>query len=188
MNSNTKKTLLAAALVFFAASLRLVDHPFNATPLVAVILFSAAIFKEWSWKIGVPVIALVGSDALIELKNGYGFHSSTVLVYMTFALIFLIGYFMLKKKSFIRILTASTVASIVFFLITNFALFYPAAAVPNPTLGNYPHNWTGIMASYQAGLPFYKNMFVGDLLFTGIIFGAFYLISQAAWFSKKQIA
>lgn len=188
MTSNTKKTLLATVLVFFAVLLRVVEHPFNATPLVAVMLFSAAIFKEWSWKIGVPLVALVGSDALIELKNGYGFHSSTVMVYATFALIFVLGYFMLKKINVIRVFTTSLGASLVFFLVTNFAFFYPQAAVPNPSLGHYPHNWAGIVASYEAGLPFYKNMFVGDLIFTAILFGTFYLISQVSWFSKGKIA
>lgn len=188
MDSNTKKTILAAALVFFAVLLRVVEHPFNATPLVAVMLFSAAIFKEWSWKIGVPLVALVGSDALIELKNGYGFHSSTLMVYATFALIFVLGYFVLRRINPIRIFTSSILASLVFFLVTNFALFYPQAAVPNPSLGQYPHNWTGIVASYQAGLPFYKNMVVGDLVFLAILFGAYYLISQASWFSKGKIA
>lgn len=186
MKVDTRKSLLAALLIFLAAALRVVEHPINATPMVAVMLFSAAIFKEWKWKIGVPLAALVLSDLLIELKNGYGFHSATSMVYATFAVLFIAGYFILRKISILRIATASVVASTLFFLITNFAFFYPEAPIANPSLGHYPHNLTGIIASYQAGLPFFKNMFVGDLMFSGIFFGAYFLIVKASWFSGES--
>lgn len=188
MNVNTKKMLLASALIFLVVAWRVLEHPFNATPMIAVMLFSAAIFSKWSWKIIVPVAAILLSDLLIELKNGYGFHSATGMVYGTFALIFVLGYFILQKINPVRVITAALVGSIAFFLVTNFALFYPAAAVPNPALGHYPHNWTGILASYEAGLPFYRNMVVGDLVFTIFLFGAYYLISKAQWFTKSELA
>lgn len=186
MNIEIKKSYLAALLIFVVVSLRIVEHPINATPMVAVMLFSAAVFADWKWKIGVPLVALILSDALIELKNGYGFHSSTIMVYLTFAVIFVAGYYIIKKIDVLRVITASVVASTLFFLITNFAFFYPEAPIANPTLGNYPHNWTGIMASYQAGLPFYKNMFVGDLLFSGILFGVYALVAKLSWFTTGK--
>lgn len=188
MRPDTRRSLLAALLIFLAAALRVVEHPINATPMVAVMLFSAAIFKSWKWKIGVPLTALVLSDFLIELKNGYGFHSSTFMVYSTFAIILVAGYFLLKKISALRIITASLTASILFYLITNFAFFYPEAPVADPALGHYPHNLVGIIASYQAGLPFFKNMLVGDLLFSGILFGAYFLVVKASWFMNESRA
>lgn len=188
MKLDTRKSILAALLIFLAAAFRVIEHPFNATPMVAVMLFSAAVFKYWRWKIGVPLTALVLSDLLIELKNGYGFHSATFMVYSTFAILFVAGYFLLRKISVLRIATASVIASTLFFLITNFAFFYPEAPIANPSLGHYPHNLSGIIASYQAGLPFFKNMFVGDLMFSGILFGAYFLIAKAAWFTSESRA
>ncbi|MCD8540152.1 MAG: hypothetical protein LRY55_10565 [Leadbetterella sp.] len=188
MKLDTRKSLLAALLIFLVVALRVVEHPINATPMVAVMLFSAAVFKDWRWKIGVPVVAMLLSDLLIELKNGYGFHSATFMVYSTFALLFIAGYFILRKINVLRIATASVVASTLFFLVTNFAFFYPEAPIANPSLGHYPHNLTGIIASYQAGLPFFKNMFVGDLMFSGILFGAYFLIARAAWFTGESRA
>lgn len=188
MNTETKRNLLAAFLVFLVVAFRVIEHPFNATPLVAVMLFSAVVFKEMSWKILVPLSALLISDFAIELKNGYGFHSSTLMVYSTFALIFVMAFFLMKKVNVLSVLLSSTLGSVVFFLVTNFAFFYPVAAIPNPALGHYPHNLTGIIASYQAGIPFFRNMFVGDLMFTSLLFGSFYLISQSKWFSNKSLA
>lgn len=188
MKLDTRKSFLATLLIFLVVALRVVEHPFNATPMVAVMLFSAAVFKDWRWKIGVPVLALVLSDLLIELKNGYGFHSSTFMVYATFGFIFTVGYFLLKKINVLRIVMASLTASILFYLITNFAFFYPEAPIADPSLGHYPHNFSGIIASYQAGLPFFKNMLVGDLMFSGILFGAYFLITQASWFTSESRA
>lgn len=188
MKPDTRKSLLAAVLVFLVVALRVVEHPINATPMVAVMLFSAAIFKDWKWKIGVPLVALLLSDLLIELKNGYGFHSATLMVYSTFAVIFAAGYYLLRKISVLQVVMASLTASILFFLITNFAFFYPEAPIADPALGHYPHNFTGIIASYQAGLPFFKNMLVGDLLFSGILFGAYFLIAKASWFVNESRA
>ena len=186
MKLDTRKSLLATLLIFLVVAFRVVEHPFNATPMVAVMLFSAAIFKDWRWKIAVPALALLLSDLLIELKNGYGFHSATDMVYATFGVIFIAGYYLLRKISALRIVMASLTASILFYLITNFAFFYPAAPIANPALGHYPHNFTGIIASYQAGLPFFKNMLLGDLMFSGILFGAYFLIAKASWFVNES--
>lgn len=188
MNVNTKKMLLASALVFLVVLFRVIEHPFNATPMIAVMLFSAAVFSKWSWKIIVPLAAILISDSLIHIKNGYGFHNSTLMVYGTFALIFAIGYYLVREIKFTNVLIATLIGSLAFFLVTNFALFYPPSVVPNPALGHYPHNLTGIIASYEAGLPFFRNMIVGDLIFSAALFGSYSIISKAAWFSSKKLA
>ncbi|MDT4850794.1 hypothetical protein FQZ97_849540 [compost metagenome] len=110
------------------------------------------------------------------------------MVYATFALIFIAGYFLLKKISILRVVMASLSASILFYLITNFAFFYPEAPIADGALGHYPHNLVGIIASYQAGLPFFKNMLMGDLLFSGILFRAYFLIAKASWFINESRA
>ncbi len=188
MNSETKKGILIGVLIFLAASLRWVEHPLNTTPIVAIILFSVAFIKDLKWKIAIPLSVMILSDVIINLKNGYGFHNSAFLVYGTFALIFIVAGYMLKKVNVVNVLGASLMASVLFYLVTNFAFFYPVSAVPNPALGQYPHNWLGIVSSYQAGLPYFKNMLVGDLIYTSVLFGAYYLITQASFFEKKNIA
>ena len=59
-------------------------------------------------------------------------------------------------------------SSIIFFLVTNFALFYPTML--------YPHTVQGIMASYTAGIPFLKNAVIGDLIYSGILFAGYELV------------
>lgn len=186
MNLDTRKALLAALLIFLVVLFRIIDHPFNATPVVAILIFSAYAFKELSWKIGVPFLAILLSDIAISGFNIFS-QSWFWVTYGAFAVIFVVAYFALKNISVLKLVSVSLFSSIAFFLISNFAIFYPVSATPNPALGQYPHNLTGIVASYQAGLPFFKNMLVGDLCFTLVLFGSFYLISKASWFNKRSL-
>jgi hypothetical protein len=84
----------------------------------------------------------------------------------------------LNKVNPVRVVLASVASSLIFFLITNFAFLYPEAAIADPNLGNYPHNFSGIFASYTAGIPFLKNQILGDLFFSGVLFGGFALLQK----------
>ncbi len=170
---NKKHILLALGLILIAALSRLVDHPMNFTPITAIALLSAFVFPG-KWKLIVPFAAILLSDLALELKFGYGFHSGTWLVYLGFALMILVGYFGIKRENALQILGSTVVASGLFFLLTNFAFFYPEVTEAG-NLQGYPHNWSGIIGSYVAGLPFYRNMLLGDLIYTPLLFGLYAL-------------
>jgi hypothetical protein len=40
----------------------------------------------------------------------------------------------------------------------------------------YPKTAAGLLACYIAAIPFFRNMLVGDLLYTAILFGGFRLL------------
>jgi hypothetical protein len=63
-------------------------------------------------------------------------------------------------------------------LITNFAFLYPESLIADQIIGTYPHNLSGIMSSYAAGLPFLKNQILGDLFYSGVLFGGFTLLQR----------
>lgn len=67
---------------------------------------------------------------------------------------------------------AAVAGSLVFFLLTNFGSF-----LTDPM---YPKTAAGLMSAYAMGLPFLGNTIAGDLVFSGVLFGAFY-------FLKKQV-
>ena len=35
----------------------------------------------------------------------------------------------------------------------------------------YPMTWGGLIASYAAGIPFFRRDLIGDLFFSGVFFG-----------------
>lgn len=176
MNITRHSTL--AAIIVLAALSRFFPHPLNFTPIATIALFGGAYFNNRWLAFIIPLAAMLISDTMQELVTGHGFHSGMPIVYGSFALISLLGILVLQKVSVIKVVTAAIASSLIFFLITNFAFLYPEAATPDPALGNYPHNWTGIIASYEAGLPFLKNQILGDLFYSGVLFGGFYLLQR----------
>lgn len=176
MNITRFSTIVA--IIVLAAIARILPHPHNFTPMAAIALFGGAYFTNRWIAVAIPMTAMLLSDTMYEIMTGWGFHSGIPVIYGSFFLITLIGIFLLQKVTVLRVVGASLASSLIFYLITNFAFLYPEAPVPNPTLGNYPHNWTGIIASYVAGLEFLKNQLLGDLFFSGVLFGGFYLLQR----------
>ncbi|MCP9769990.1 hypothetical protein EGI22_18965 [Lacihabitans sp. LS3-19] len=176
--SEIKLGVVLGLLIVLAAMSRLVDHPWNFTPMTAILLISAAYISNNWMKIAVPFAIILFSDIVLEMTTGWGFHDGTTSVYFGYFIIFIIGFFLLKKVSVLKIAGASILGSLTFFLITNFAFLYTPSVVPNPLQGTYPHNMIGILASYEAGLPFFKNMLFGDLTFSAILFAAYYLVQN----------
>jgi len=176
MNITRFSTLVA--IVVLAAMARFIPHPFNFTPIAAIALFGGAYFtKRWQ-ALFVPMAAMLLSDTILEITTGWGFHSGMVIVYAAFTLVSVVGMVMLKNVNPARVVSSSLISSLIFFLITNFAFLYPESAVADQSLGTYPHNFSGIVSSYIAGLPFLKNQILGDLFFSGLLFGVFALLQR----------
>ncbi|MCL6495861.1 MAG: hypothetical protein K6T54_13950 [Ignavibacterium sp.] len=159
MEKITPRILILFLMILAAAFVRLIPHPPNFAPIAAMALFSGAYFNKKSFAFVVPLAAMFLTDAII------GFHSSMWIVYLSFALIVVIGMFMLKKISIKNVIVASVTASISFFIITNFGVW---------ALGTmYPKNIAGLIECYIAAIPFIQNTLLGDLFYSGIMFGIF---------------
>ncbi len=149
------KLRLAIALTALAALSRLLPHPDNFTPISAMALFGAAYFSQQIRMLSVPFLALFLSD--LVLNN---------VIYRQYCLVMLLGWTLLRQKvTPARLLFASLSASAIFFLVTNFSTWLDS--------GMYPHTPAGLTACFVAGLPFLKNTILGDLFFSGVMFGAY---------------
>lgn len=161
----TLTTLILATALF-----RILPHWPNFTPVAAVALFGAATFERRWLGLAVPLAAMLLSDALI------GFHASMGAVYVSFALTWLLGFWALRRPAVGRIAAASVTSSLLFFLITNFAVWSGSSF--------YPQTLAGLLSCYSAGLAFYNgtsfflNGLLGDLFFSAVLFGSYYLLQQ----------
>jgi hypothetical protein len=155
--------LYVVGAVFF----RLIPHPWNATPLGAMFLFSGATFKNKRMSLLVPLFALLVSDYAVDLILYHGKYAwFSPFTWAGFLLIGLLGWTLRGKFNWLKIGGASVAGSTLFFLLTNFGSWWGGAIV-------YPHNFAGIMACYAAGLPFYANALLGDLAFNALMFGSY---------------
>ena len=168
MKSLLIRPLTLITIVLATALFRLVPHWPNFTPIAALALFGAAMFERKWLGLAAPLAAMLLSDALI------GFHSSMGAVYLSFGLTWLLGVWMLRQPTVMRVAAASVTASILFFVITNFAVWYGSVY--------YPQTATGLLTCYVAGLAFYNgtsfflNGLAGDLFFSALLFGGYHLL------------
>lgn len=151
-------------IILFGALLRLVPHWPNFTPIAAMALFGGAYIKKKHLAFLIPFAALLISDLFL------GFHKWMFAVYISFALVVMMGTWLKGRVKTGSVLLATVGSSLLFFIITNFAVW----------LGSpfYPQNMAGLIESYTLAIPFLNNGILGDLFFSTVFFGGFYLAQQ----------
>ena len=167
-----------AAIVFVAAAARLLPHPSNVTPVGAMALFGGAYFgRKWSAYL-IPLCALLLSDVVLNnvVYRAYFptftlFYSGALWQYLGFVAIVGLGWLLLKRVSILNVVLVSLLASGLFFLVSNFGVWSSGGM-------GYPKTGAGLMGCYVAGLPFFLNTLVGDLVWCGILFGGFEMAKQ----------
>lgn len=177
---------LVALLIVVAALSRLIPHPYNFTPIAAMGLFGGAYFNKRYLAFLVPFAAMWASDLVLNnviyarqfpaYYNGFQLWGNAS-VYLSFALIVVLGFVLLRKVRVTNVLVASLLASVLFFFVTNFAVWLNSAV--------YPQNIIGLISCYLAGLPFFGNTLLGDLFYSGVLFGGFALL-QARYPKLQQ--
>jgi len=164
------RTVLLFVMTLLAALTRLIPHPINFAPLAAMALFGGAYFSRRTTAVIVPLTALWISDLVINFSI-YGrivwIYEGFYWVYGSFILIAGLGYLTLKKVKISRLIFASISASALFFVVSNFGVWY---SFGNP---NFPSTVEGLLKCYIAGLPYFWNTLAGDLFYTTILFGSF---------------
>jgi len=170
MNQGQKKNLLIAIGIIFVAILSRFVPPYNFTAVGAVGLFGAAHFgKKWMAFL-LPFLALWFSDLVLSNVVHAQYYDSfqwfnSPYVYGAFAAVILFGKFFLKKITTSRILVSSVIASLLFFLITNFGSW-----AGGQMIDLYPKNATGLIAAYVAGIPFFWSTLAGNVFFSLVLF------------------
>lgn len=158
MSDRAFATVIASLLVVAAAASRVVPHPWNFTPMIAVALFAGArLGNVW-----LAIAATLGCLALGDLAVGVFPYEGMVWVYGSLALVVAVGRTLRARNGVVAPLVAALGGGFAFFVITNLAVF----ASPM-----YPHTAAGLGTCFTAALPFYRNQIAGDLVFTGALFG-----------------
>jgi len=156
--------ILAAVLIRVLSHFNYIPHLPNFAPIAAMALFGG-VYLGKKYALLIPLAAMLISDIFIGFYNPWIMFS----VYGSFFLIGLIGLWLKNHKNVPNILGASLFGSIIFFLVTNFAVW----AVP---ISMYPHNLQGLLQSYIMGLPFFRNTLMGDLFYVGTMFGLYEIV------------
>ena len=165
--------LVLTGMILIAAISRLLPHPPNFAPITAIALFGGAHFYQKRFAFLVPIAALFLSDLIL------GFHQLMLFTYGCFVIIIFLGLWLQKRRTVSTIVVTSLMSSILFFMVTNFGVWMLS--------GMYTYDQNGLMTCYIAALPFFQNTLVGDLVYTGILFGGFAL-AQRRFTSLRLLA
>ena len=153
------KNITLISIIAILAIIRLLPHPPNFTPIAAMALFGGAFFANKKLAFIIPFTAMLISDIVI------GFHGMMVAVYISFAICVLIGKRLQNNTTPFTIASSAIICSVLFFIITNFSVWISG--------GIYPLDLSGLTTCYIAAIPFFHYTLIGDLIFTGVLFGGF---------------
>jgi uncharacterized protein DUF6580 len=179
---------ILAGMVVLAALSRLIPHPPNFAPICAMAFFGGVQFRSRWAAFLVPLSAMLLSDIALGLVTGHGwfeswledgtgFYPDIFAVYGALALSVLIGLLIQRRKNLPSIAAGVLGSSLVFFLVTNFAVWLTSDLYP-PTPGwtPYPHTLVGLIQCFAMAIPFYHWSLAGDVCFSVALFGAMALV------------
>lgn len=161
--SKETKILFSLILIALGVVCRLLPHLWNFTPMVAIALF-AGVYLGKNYALSLPLITTIISDYFL------GFYEWQIMlaVYSSYFLIGLLSIFIKRYKNWETIIATSITASVLFFLITNWAVWQFSSW--------YSKDWNGLIDSYVLALPFFRNSLLGDLFYTLTLFGCCELV------------
>lgn len=166
MEKNISKTgkilefLVVLFLIFIGAILRLLPHPPNFAPIAAIALFGG-VYLSKKMAFILPILAMVISDYFL----GFYQFSLMAFVYLSFLICVILGFWLKNHKKWYTIFGTSLSGSILFFLLTNFAVWV--------FTGWYSKNFSGLVQCYLMAIPFLKNTIFGDLFYVTLFFGIY---------------
>lgn len=172
------RALLLFALIVAAAISRLVPHPPNFSPIEAMALFGGAYFLNRGWAVLAPLAAMFVSDLVLGLMQGglyfeYFASAHFLAIYACIALSAVLGFGLRGRVKSLRVLGYSLAGSLLFFLVTNFAVWLTATGIVG-----HPACSVGLGACYAAGLPFLKWTVLGTLFYAALMFGGYELLQR----------
>lgn len=151
-------------IVALGAAARLLPHPWNFTPLVAIGLFAGAHARRAGTGALVTLLSLALSDVVLGFYRGFEW------VYVAALIPVLFGRLGRNRGGVAGIAAAAFASSLSFFVITNFAVWAAGQL--------YPRTLAGLGACYVAALPFYANQIAGDAFYTVLMFGGYALLTR----------
>jgi len=170
-----KKQKFPISLILILALARLIPHPPNFTPVIAVAIMSGVFFKNIYFSLGILIISMLLSDVFI------GFYNNILFVYLSLLLITFIFYKISKKINFKNLFIYGFGSSVIFFIISNFGV----CTLGSPAINNIPYerNFEGLIQCYIFAIPFFWNTFLSTLIFT---YPAIYIYkSLPTWSSAR---
>ena len=174
-NSLIFDLMLAAFLIAFAVVARLLPHVPGFWPFAACALFAGRMLRTPGLAIVVPIVAVALSNTVLPGDDW----RIIATVYVAIALPALLGMATKTNRAIFAVPAASVAGSLIFFVLTNFAVWAFGTL--------YPRTFEGLVQCYIAALPFLDKTVIGDLFWNAVLFGGAALVHFAPRLSGRSI-
>ena len=170
-----KKEIFPISLILILALARLMPHPPNFTPIIAVAIMSGYFFKNINLSFLTLVVAMLIGDLFI------GFYENMIFVYASLLLITFVFYKISNKINFKSLFIYGFIGSLIFFIISNFGVW--ALGSPGVQDIAYDKSLNGLIECYILAIPFFGNTFLSTVIFA---YPAIYIYKALpAWSSSR---
>lgn len=161
--------IVAMALIALTLLSRSLSFSLNFTPVLAIALFAGSYWLRGPVKFIMPLAGMILADLY------FGFYPGTEWTYAAIALAVFLQPGL--RPSVFKLAASSTLAAVVFFVVSNFGVWFTADQYP---IAMYPKTWQGLVDCYRMGLLFFMNTLLSTWIFSTLFFGLHYLLTQAA--------
>ena len=160
---NFQSYFLPICLILILSFSRLIPHPSNFTPILAVGVFSGFYFRNFLLGALIVIFSMFLGDLYL------GFHETMFFTYTSLTIAVALGL-LIKRLKFTEILFSGLTSSACFFLVTNFGAWI--------VLDMYEKNLTGLLKSYVFAIPFFNNTLISTFLYLILLKLMFYFITR----------
>ena len=182
MNSLTKiiqREIFPISLVLLLAFSRLIPHPPNFTPIIAVAIMSGYFFKNVYLSFITMLISILLADIFI------GFYKHMFFVYSSLFLITFIFFKISHKINFKNLFIFSLFGSFIFFLVSNFGVWTSGVISPVTNLP-YEKNLNGLINCYFLAIPFFRNTLLSTIFYSYVGLFSMTLINRFGFKIEKK--
>jgi hypothetical protein len=165
---------LVAFLIALDVAARLLPHAWGFTPVAASGLFAARMLR-------LPILAVIVPLAAMALTGpalGADDWRISAISYAAIAVPALLGIVSRRWQGALPIVGTMLASSLIFFALSNFAVWAFS--------GMYPLTMAGLAQCYVAALPFLDKTVLGDLIWTGVLFGGAWLVQHGPSLLAKR--
>jgi len=156
MKKTKQKIVLFVYFIGLVALSRIIPHPPNFTPVIAMAVFMPYLTRNLYSAVVVPLSAMFVSDLYI------GFHSSMFWVYSSVLLSTTLSYYTMSiKKTYVHLGSNALLSSSLFFVITNFAVWMSGSL--------YPSTLDGLLLCYTMAIPFFGNTLTSTIFYVSLL-------------------
>lgn len=164
--NKTKLTLML--FLYYSGVLalsRIIPHPPNFTPVLAMAIFMPYMTRDIYLAMLVPITAMFVSDLYL------GLHSFMIWIYGTIMLCTIVS-------RYLNLITMSILAPVIFFTTTNFGVWLTSTL--------YPKTLDGLILCYTMAIPFFQNTLIGTIFYIVLIKIIYETIKRSYSWLKKS--